>query len=901
MDKLQRTILGIVGRTADAALLNNNANKASERIPVQRDMVAGEASKEIALNHMLPKEVRDAHINGDIHYHDLDYSPLFSMFNCFAGPTKFVTATEGLKSFTDYEPGDIVYVPSHTGKIRKAVVRSYGEQRLQAVTLSRGTGTRTIKVTKNHRWLLKDKKETTSLQIGDSLIRTPKLYTRTAQALSWCLGFGWGDGTMNDGYFKVRLFGNKNKYAEYFKMAGFNVTYPEYRNGEADVILHGYRKQLPTEGDGIDLYSFIKGYAAADMASNGRNIVAAGQDSIDFIKNNFDTAGFFVGASQDVTNKPTNYGSRTKQTEMLNITDPTSHYYWKVSDIKDLTEMETVWCLEVEEDHSFILQGGIVTGNCMLIDIPNMLTQGFCMGNAEIEPPKSISTACAIVAQIIAQVASHIYGGNTINNIDICLAPYVTASYNKHLEIGKKWAKSELHAQGYAVKMTEKECYDSFQALEYEINTLHTANGQTPFTTLGFGLGTTWESQLIQESILEVRRAGLGKHKRTAVFPKLVFAMKDGINRKPGDINYHLKQLALKCSSERMYPDVLNYERTVEVTGGFKYPMGCRSFLHYWEDENGKEIYDGRNNLGVVSVNIPRVAIEANYDEALFWEILGQRLVVAKAALDTRISRLRTVKAEVAPILFTEGACGIRLKPDELVFDKLFGNRRASISLGYIGLHEAVTAMCPSEDHTLVSEHKQALALEIVAFMKEATDRWTEETNIAFSVYSTPSESLCDRFCRLDTEKFGDIEGITSKGYYTNSFHLDVEKKTSAHRKLDFESGYAEYATGGHITYCELPDIKRFLNVLENVWDYAATKVPYFGTNTPVDYCGECGFAGETKATEKGFTCPCCGNYDSKTLQVIRRVCGYLGDPSARPFIRGKQFEVIGRIKHTAD
>jgi ribonucleoside-triphosphate reductase len=289
--------------------------------------------------------------------------------------------------------------------------------------------------------------------------------------------------------------------------------------------------------------------------------------------------------------------------------------------------------------------------NCMLIDLKGMLTHGFKMGNAEIEPPKSISTATAVTAQIIAQVASHIYGG-TINRIDEVLAPFVTASFAKHRKVADEWQIPD--ADGYAHSRTEKECYDAFQSLEYEVNTLHTANGQTPFVTFGFGLGTSWESRLIQQSILRNRIAGLGKNRKTAVFPKLVFAIKDGLNHKFDDPNYDIKQLALECASKRMYPDILNYDQVVKVTGSFKTPMGCRSFLGVYE-ENGEQIHDGRNNLGVISLNLPRIALEAKGNEAAFWKLLDERLVLARKALMTRIARLEGVKARVAPILYMEG------------------------------------------------------------------------------------------------------------------------------------------------------------------------------------------------------------------------------------------------------
>ncbi|EKF9300660.1 anaerobic ribonucleoside-triphosphate reductase [Vibrio cholerae] len=532
--------------------------------------------------------------------------------------------------------------------------------------------------------------------------------------------------------------------------------------------------------------------------------------------------------------------------------------------------------------------------NCMLIDLKGMLTHGFKMGNAEIDTPKSISTATAVTAQIIAQVASHIYGGTTINRIDEVLAPYVTASYEKHLEIAREW---DIHSPvAFAKARTEKECYDAFQSLEYEVNTLHTANGQTPFVTFGFGLGTSWESRLIQQSILKNRIAGLGKNRKTAVFPKLVFAIKDGLNHKAEDPNYDIKQLALECASKRMYPDILNYDKVVEVTGSFKTPMGCRSFLNPYE-ENGELIHEGRNNLGVVSLNLPRIALQAKGDINKFYALLDDKLKLARRALDTRINRLENVKARVAPILYMEGACGVRLKANDSIAD-IFKHGRASISLGYIGVHETIMALFGQQKHVYDDVQLREEAVKIIQHLRNAVEQWKKETGYAFSLYGTPSENLCSRFCRIDAKQFGVVEGVTDKGYYTNSFHLDVQKKVNPYDKIDFEMPYPEISSGGFICYGEFPNMQRNVEALENVWDYSYHRVPYYGTNTPIDECYECGFTGEFDCTSKGFVCPRCGNHEPTKVSVTRRVCGYLGSPDARPFNVGKQEEVKRRVKH---
>lgn len=532
--------------------------------------------------------------------------------------------------------------------------------------------------------------------------------------------------------------------------------------------------------------------------------------------------------------------------------------------------------------------------NCMLIDLKGMLTHGFKMGNAEIDTPKSISTATAVTAQIIAQVASHIYGGTTINRIDEVLAPYVTASYEKHLKIAREW---DIHSpEAFAKARTEKECYDAFQSLEYEVNTLHTANGQTPFVTFGFGLGTSWESRLIQQSILKNRIAGLGKNRKTAVFPKLVFAIKNGLNHKAEDPNYDIKQLALECASKRMYPDILNYDKVVEVTGSFKTPMGCRSFLNPYE-ENGELIHGGRNNLGVVSLNLPRIALQAKGDINKFYALLDDKLKLARRALDTRINRLENVKARVAPILYMEGACGVRLKANDSIAD-IFKHGRASISLGYIGVHETIMALFGQQKHVYDDLQLREEAVKIIQHLRNAVEQWKKETGYAFSLYGTPSENLCSRFCRIDAKQFGVVEGVTDKGYYTNSFHLDVQKKVNPYDKIDFEMPYPEISSGGFICYGEFPNMQRNVEALENVWDYSYHRVPYYGTNTPIDECYECGFTGEFDCTSKGFVCPRCGNHEPTKVSVTRRVCGYLGSPDARPFNVGKQEEVKRRVKH---
>ncbi|BDD41567.1 anaerobic ribonucleoside-triphosphate reductase [Streptococcus ruminantium] len=533
--------------------------------------------------------------------------------------------------------------------------------------------------------------------------------------------------------------------------------------------------------------------------------------------------------------------------------------------------------------------------NCCLIDFKGMLAQGFKIGNADVESPKSIQTATAQISQIIANVASSQYGGCSADRIDEVLAPYAELNYQKHLKDAKDWVLPEKQEE-YACAKTQKDIYDAMQSLEYEINTLFTSNGQTPFTSLGFGLGTSWFEREIQKAILNIRIKGLGREGRTAIFPKLIFTVKRGLNLEPDSPNYDIKQLAIECATKRMYPDMLSYDKIVELTGSFKVPMGCRSFLQGWKDEHGQDVTSGRMNLGVVTVNLPRIAMESAGDMDKFWEIFAERMTIAKDALVYRVERVKEAIPANAPILYQYGAFGKRLAKTDAV-DAVFKNRRATVSLGYIGLYEVATVFYGGEWENN-SEAKE-FTVRIIKKMKELTGAWSDEYGYHFSVYSTPSESLTDRFCRMDTEKFGLVKDITDKEYYTNSFHYDVRKNPTPFEKLDFEKIYPEAgASGGFIHYCEYPVLQQNPKALEAVWDYAYDRVGYLGTNTPIDHCYACDFEGDFEPTERGFKCPNCSNSDPKLVDVVKRTCGYLGNPQARPMVKGRHKEISARVKH---
>ena len=542
--------------------------------------------------------------------------------------------------------------------------------------------------------------------------------------------------------------------------------------------------------------------------------------------------------------------------------------------------------------------------NCCLVDLREMFRGGFKLGTAQIESPKSIGVAAAVMCQIVAQVASHQYGGTTIANIDQVLAPYVTKSYEKHVQDALKY--DIRIPSSYAREKTEKDVMDAMQSAEYEVNTMFSSNGQSPFITFTFGMGTSWEERLIQKAILKNRIRGLGRDGITPVFPKLVMFLEEGINMKPSDPNYDIKQLAIECSTKRIYPDFISAKNNRIITGSSVpvSPMGCRSYLGKWVNEDGEEVLDGRNNLGVVSLNLPRIALMVKHDnpnadtdtlKKAFMKELETRMPLCFDALMSRIQSLEGVKASVAPVLYQEGAFGMRLGQDDTFLEKL-ANGRSSVSLGYIGLHEVLIMLFGV--HPFDSKDAQIFGKHIVKALREQTDKWKHQTGWGFSLYSTPAESLCYRFNKLDREIFGVVKGVTDKDWYTNSFHLDVDRKVTPFEKIDFEKDYHFIVGGGQISYVELPSMIHNCEAVETIIDYAVDNLMYFGINLGVDTCFCCDSTKELKATANGFECTHCGNIDQTKMNVIRRTCGYLGAANSRPFNKGKQHEMMNRVKH---
>ena len=545
---------------------------------------------------------------------------------------------------------------------------------------------------------------------------------------------------------------------------------------------------------------------------------------------------------------------------------------------------------------------GLPMFNCMLINWIDMLENGFVIAGKTIESPKSITTAIALLSQIVAHVSSNCYGGVTLPKLT-ALKTYVKRSYDKHYEVGLKWLQDEEKAKEYALERVEKECYDSAQAFEYECQTLTNSRGEVPFLTIELDCGdenATLEEEIFErmiiKSFLTMRLNGLTGGK-TATFPKIVFETKKGVNLNPEDKYYDLFQLAVKCSSVRLYPDYINYDKCVEVTGGYKPPMSCRSFLGEYINSDGEREIFGRFNQGVCSVNLPRLAIMAKGNEDDFYKLLEQELEYAKEVLMIRHNLLKGVRAEQAPILYMSGAV-CRKQPNETIDDLLFGGY-SSISIGYVGLHNTMIMLYGKSFYE--SDDYMDKAEKIMQFIRDFCEKAKKETNIGFSMYSTPFEVGATKLCKADVRDFGVIDGVNDKGYYENSFHFPSDQPIKPFEKIDIESRFSKIASGGGIQYIEAGNMIHNVKALETVIKYSYDKCHYFAVNVASDRCYECGFVGEIQSTcetETEYECPQCGNTDKHTMSIVRRLCGYISDLDERSTIDNKLKEINHRHKH---
>lgn len=529
--------------------------------------------------------------------------------------------------------------------------------------------------------------------------------------------------------------------------------------------------------------------------------------------------------------------------------------------------------------------------NCCLVNIGDMLDNGTIINEKMVESPKSFQVACTVMTQIIAQVASGQYGGQSINIKH--LGKYLRKSYEKYLDMFDE----EDNCVSIAYDLMKKELKDGVQTIQYQINTLMTTNGQSPFVTLFLEIpqGDPYEKEIamIVREIIEQRLEGIKNEKGvyiTPSFPKLVYVLDEHNCLEGGKYDY-ITKLAAKCTAKRLYPDYISAKKMKEnYEGNVFAPMGCRSFLSPWKDENNRYKFEGRFNMGVVSLNLPQIGIVAT-DEEDMWKILDNRLELCKEALLCRYNFLKGTKSDVSPIHWQHGGIA-RLEKGESI-DKLLENGYATISLGYIGLYE-LTKLMTGKSHT--TEEGQEFALKVMKKLKSTVDTWRAETNLGFGLYGTPAESLCYRFAKIDKAKYGDIKDVTDKGYYTNSYHVDVREQINAFKKLKFESQFQPISTGGCISYIEIPNMNHNIEAIEELINFYYHNIQYAEFNTKSDYCHICGFDGEIKVNDDlEWECPNCGNKDKSRMNVTRRTCGYLGDNF---WNEGKTKEINLRVLH---
>ena len=527
--------------------------------------------------------------------------------------------------------------------------------------------------------------------------------------------------------------------------------------------------------------------------------------------------------------------------------------------------------------------------NCCLINIEDMLDNGTVMNAKLIESPKSFQVACTVVTQIISAVASSQYGGQSVDVRH--LGKYLRKSYLKYKRFyNEKYmgVMDEDTIEELVQDRLEDELRSGVQTIQYQINTLMTTNGQSPFVTLFLWLDE--EDEYIEENariiyeILRQRLEGIKNEKGvfvTPAFPKLIYVLDENNCLKGGKYDY-ITKLAVKCSSKRLYPDYISAKKMREnYKGNVFSPMGCRSFL----------AFEGRFNQGVVSLNLPQMGIIAKGNEEAFWQLMEERLALCYEALMCRHRALEGTLSDVSPIHWQYGAIA-RLKKGETI-DKLLHGGYSTISLGYIGLYE-VTKLMTGESHTEPKGFE--FAMKVMKRMRAATDQWKAQTGIGFALYGTPAESLCYRFAKIDQERFGDIEDITDKGYYTNSYHVDVREKIDAFSKFTFESQFQTISSGGAISYVEIPNMRNNLEALEEVVKFIYDNIQYAEFNTKSDYCHICGFDGEILVNDDfEWECPQCHNKDHSKMNVTRRTCGYLGENFWNV---GKTKEIKARVLH---
>lgn len=858
----------------------SNANKDAKLVATKRSLLYGEYSTKRYEQFFLNEEEKQAAKDGFIYIHDKD-SRLDS-FNCFRRDTKFITKN-GINSFYDFNDGDTTIVLSHKGIWRKATVHKLGWQEIQKVTLKKRVPTsqeKEIYCTKNHKWFLKDEKVTTELKVTDILYSIPDKTNFEWDSLNieekrlWCKGFAMSDGWVSKGklrpdYVAIRLCLEKIKYAERFHDAGYTTTQPDSYNGDYLVsMFNETSKDIPwLDLNYLNVLYFVNGLMCADghkntmekPSSEFKGIQVSGELN-QFIYDLLNMAGYYVTSTDDLTGEKTNSAIRKKQTVKYQLSSSQNGLSaWRVQKIEQasLNPRAEVWCLDVEEDHGFILEGGIPTGNCCLFDMEHVLQNGFQMGNMWYNEPNSLDTAFDVMGDVILSTAAQQYGGFTVPEVDNALLPYAQKSYDAFYQekynevyalqmemIGslsesqsenlitnemEKWlesmkikakTKAEIKAKEFAFRKIQRECDQGMQGIEYKLNTVGSSRGDYPFTTMTLGLAEGELGKMITKSILKVRKEGQGKKgfKKPVLFPKLVFLYdkeKHGAGKEYEDVF----NCALECSGNTMYPDYLSLTGAGYVPSIYKKygavisPMGCRAFLSPWyerggmdpADENDVPVFVGRFNLGVVTLHLPMILMKSKKEKKDFYEVLDYYMDLIRNFHKRTIDYLGNLRAGCNPMCFCEGGLyGGNLKPDDKIAPLL---KPCTLSFGVTALNELQVLY----NGKSIREDGE-FALETMNHINKLLEQYKKEDNILWAIYGTPAETLCFAG-ETDVQTYGgikQIKDITTKDLvysYNEADHkIELKKVVNSQKtrenaivvKVTFDNGQNLICTPNH-------------------------------------------------------------------------------------------------------
>lgn len=923
---------------------SENANKNPILNTTKRDYMAGIVSTDATRRYLLPPEIVQAHDEGIIHFHDADYFVQL-LHNCFHSKTKFYTS-DGVKSFSDYHDGDSVSIIDKDGVFREATVHYYGKQKMNEVVFVTPQREKTVICTPNHRWLLRNEEITTNLKVGDTVLGIQKheqgLPSNARQAKMFAMGFLIGDGCDHKSdsyeYRQIRLCGHKNKYVPILKSAGYQIKQmPD--SDDAMAIKKGAIKQkflnsrswvFMNEDD--KKWLFV-GLYCADGATKSNKICTTDERVVDLIKETSFAAGYYITReSKEI--RDTQFKENSHLFSIGFTTNQPQNLCWKVKSIKPYhsgTDFEA-WCIEEPVTHSFMLDGGLITGNCDLINLEDMLQNGTVISDVLIERPHSFSTACTVTTQIIAQVASSQYGGQSISLAH--LAPFVDVSRQKiKKEVEEEFSLvMETHIDENQVKesIVEKrlrnEITKGIQTIQYQLTTLMTTNGQAPFITIFMYLNEAKNEQekrdlaLLIEEMLKQRKEGVKNEEGVFVapaFPKLIYVTeKSNITEEAP--YWYLTVLAAECSARRLVPDYISEKIMLELKGDVYTCMGCRSFLtpdrftsngvgniaktkNY---EAGKRKYYGRFNQGVVTINLVDIALSSDRDESKFWALFEERTELCHKALRIRHERLLGTPSDVSPILWRYGALA-RLEKGEVI-DRLLYDGYSTISLGYAGLYECVKYMT---GHSHSDESiGEAFGIKAMQKLNDKCNEWKQEENIDYSIYGTPLESTTFKFAKCLKNRFGEDIFIKLDGrdrnYITNSYHIPVFEPIDAFEKLRIESKFQKLSPGGAISYIETPSMVNNVPAILEVIKYMYENIMYAEINTKSCYCEKCGYDGDIPLIDKDnkliWKCPNCGNEDTTFMDIAFRVCGYIGT-AKNGGNQGRYGDIHDRVYHLDD